>query len=152
MDSTTIFAAAGIVGGWAVVHFLSQRRDRDKARRELIVKTCDTVSEQISKIMASGIRYHVAVARDVSLEIELNSVLKDLSAQLRLLNEVVRPKVDGVRSNALHKHLKQAITGQHYEDEYSVALDTADLQINVIIASASELRLYLAEIKFNQFV
>ena len=151
MDYTAIFTAVGIVGGWVVVHLLSRHRDRDKARRELIVKTCDAVSDQISKIMASAMKYHLATVRDVSLEIELNSGLKDLSAQLRLLNEVVRPKIDGVRSSAPHKQLKQTITGRRYEDERTAPLDSADPQINEIIAAASELRLYLAEIKFNQF-
>ena len=151
-DLTSIFGALGIIGGWAAVHWLSQRRDRDKARRELIVKTCDAMSEQVARIMASAVKYHLATARDIAVEIELNSGLKDLSAQLRLLNGVVKPKIDGVQSSGLHKQFKQAITGRHFEDEHLGSLNALDPQINEAVAAASELRIYLSEIKFNQFI
>jgi hypothetical protein len=140
-----------IVFGWAVVHFTARSRDRDKSRRELVVKAVDLVSEQIGKIVIAAVSYHTSDTRDVAREIELKISLKDLSNQIRLLDYATKPRRDGVRSSMLHKIFKQSISAKHFEDEHTCCLLSGDPQFNEIAAAGLEIKTYFAEIKFAQF-
>ena len=80
-----------IVAGWGFVHVMTSRRDKDKLRRELVIKAADAINEQISKMIATSIQYHTCM-RDAKSEIEIKSSLKDISNQLHLINKATNPK------------------------------------------------------------
>ena len=140
-----------LVLGWAIVHFASRNRDRDKARRELVVKACDSLSEQVTKLLSVAMSYHTATARDGAKEIELKGGLQDLSTQTQFINRATRPQRNGVQSNTLHTAFKQSITGQHFEDEWQTPLPAHAGELNQIAATALSLRSYFAELKYEQF-
>ena len=55
----TIVQLAAIVAGWGIVHRLSTARDRDKARRELLVKAADSLGDEALKLLALADRKSV---------------------------------------------------------------------------------------------
>jgi predicted hydrolase (HD superfamily) len=139
-----------IVVGWITVHLMTSKRDKDKLRRELIIKAADTINEQISKMIATSIQYHTN-KREAKSEIEINISLKDISSQLHLINEATNPKRDGVQSSRLHKNFKQAITAKHFEDEHIEPLEANGMQLSEVAALGLELKAYFSEIKYAQF-
>ena len=154
MTTAEIAAAintALIVIGWAVVHFASRSRDRDKARRELIVKAVDGLSDQVTKHFSVALAYHSSPSRDLTKEIELKIGLQDLSRQTQFVNGTMRPTRDGVQSSDLLNAFKKSVTGVHFEDEWMSALLPNSEQLNLIAASALALRTYYAETKYEQF-
>lgn len=139
-----------IAVGWIIVHVMTSKRDKDKLRRELLIKAADAINEQISKMIATSIQYHTC-KRDAKSEIEIKSSLKDISNQLHLINEATNPKRDGVQSSRLHKNFKQAITAKHFEDEHLEPLEANGIQLSEIAALGLELKAYFSEVKYAQF-
>jgi hypothetical protein len=140
-----------IVVGWAVVHFTSRNRDRDKARRDLVVKAADALSDQVAKLVTVAVSYHSGKERESPREIEIKSTLQDLSLQTQLINQAVRPVRDGVQSSKLHNAFKQSVTARHFEDEWDKPLSASGVEVSEIAAAGIAIRAYFAEIKFEQF-
>lgn len=150
-DAAPFLNTALIVVGWAVVHFTSRDRDRDKARRDLVVKATDALSDQVAKLVTVSVAYHSGKERENSKEIEIKSTLQDLSLQTRLINQAVRPTRDGAQSTTLHNAFKQSITAHHFEDEWDKSLSANGVEVSEIAAAGIAMRAYFAEIKFEQF-
>ena len=150
-EAAPFLNTALIVVGWAVVHFTSRNRDRDKARRDLVVKAADALSDQVAKLVTVGVLYHSGKERESSREIEIKSTLQDLLLQTQLINQAVRPVRDGVQSSKLHNAFKQSVTARHFEDEWDKPLSASGVEVSEIAAAGIAIRAYFAEIKFEQF-
>ena len=52
--------------GWWVVHDLSLRRERDKARRDLVAKTTESMGDVVTSILIEGRAYHLQLRESAS--------------------------------------------------------------------------------------
>jgi hypothetical protein len=142
--------AVTVVGGWVVVHKLSVARDRDKARREMVAKSADTLNDQVALILLDANKYHQEV-RDVGLEIKLKMSLQDASARINALSAICNNATELAYCRSAALNLKQSITGQHFEDEHTTPLIASDLQVQAIAAECMRLKQALLKLKHVQF-
>jgi hypothetical protein len=89
----TLIQAGSIIIGWIVVHRLSARRDRDKARREMIAKAADALSDEITKLFWIARDYHTKV-RDIGVEDNIKMMLQDISARTTLLADISKDSAE----------------------------------------------------------
>lgn len=140
-----------VVGaGWYVVHRLTVNRDIDKARRETVVKSTDSLSEDIGKLLLEARTYH-SNARDISAELRLKMALQDVAIKVNGLSDIFleAPLLAQARSQILA--LRKATTGNHFEDEHLQPLDNASPQFQLMAEAALELKRSLLKIKNRQF-
>ncbi len=142
--------AAVVVVSWVVVHHLSARRDRDKARREMLVKSADILGDIADKLLTSARDYHVK-SRDINLEISIKMTLQDLNLRIIVLSDICADtqKLAACRSGLLG--LKRAITGQHFEDEHNSLLKDSDAQLQEIASQVLQVKLSFLKLKHHQF-
>ncbi|MEP7099933.1 MAG: hypothetical protein ABI781_05455 [Burkholderiales bacterium] len=139
-----------IVVGWMVVHRQAARRYLDKARREMVAKSADAMSDQVTQIMANSRTYHTSV-RDESIEIGLKSALQDVSLQAVELAEICKDAqvLTALRSSLLA--LRRSVTAVHFEDEHDHALPRQDRQLESIASDALRAKQLLLKLKHAQF-
>lgn len=141
---------AVVVVGWMVVHKLSVGRDRDKARRELVAKSADALSDGVEEILVEAYGYHTT-DRSVSAELKLKSKLQDLSVRLNGLTDLI----DGTSTLASCRSavigLKRAVTSEHFEDEHTEVLGEDSAQLQEIASEALRVKHALMNLKHQQF-
>lgn len=139
-----------VVGGWVVVHRLSTARDRDKARREIVAKSADSLSDQVGEILLDAGKYHQN-PRDVGLEVKLKLALQDLSFTTSALNLICDRTADLTACRCAVVSLRQSVTKEHFEDEHAAPLAHSAQQLQVIAAEAMRLKQALLRLKHSQF-
>lgn len=139
-----------IIFGWVVVHWLSNARDRDKSRREMLAKAADSLNDELGKIYTSAVEYHVKV-RNLSLENSLKMSLQDISARTTLLRDV---SVDIKELDLCRSHIlimKKAISANHFEDEHIAEIELGSRQIQEIASSVLLAKRCFLMLKHQQF-
>jgi hypothetical protein len=141
---------AAVVIGWIIVHKFSIARDRDKARREMVSKAADSLTDEITKLVSSATVYHLA-SRDTSKENELKTVLQDFSTRASLLSLISddNSELAALRSSVIG--LRKAITGEHFEDEHAAPLSQNSIQVQSIAEAALRAKEKLTKLKYCQF-
>jgi hypothetical protein len=154
-DWTELLRFAGqtlIVGvGWWLVNRQNVARERDKARREMVVKNADALSDAVDAIFKEAREYHTKADRDHGLEIALKINLQTVSlrvSQLLILTgdpEAITPiELAVVR-------LRRAITQRHFEDEHDGALQMTSPQSQDIASGVLDVKHGLQQVKHDQF-
>ena len=146
----TLFQTISIVVGWLVVHKLSAARDRDKARREMLAKTADALSDEVGKLFMSAKDYH-AKGRDSALEDTLKMSLQDLSARTSLLSDISKDAKELGSCRSAILAMKKAITATHFEDEHDGPLKQGSQQIQTITAEGLRVKQCFLRLKHRQF-
>lgn len=140
----------GLGIGWFVVHHLSAKRDQDKARKDLIVKSVDSLYEGMNTLLADARTYHTS-DRSIGSELKLKIALQDLLMRLNGLSDL------GVTIDQLapcRKSLgraRQAITGLHFEDEHEGSISENSPQVQDICDVILKTKRELLNIKHRQF-
>lgn len=139
-----------IVVGWIIVHKFSIARDRDKARREMVSKAADSLTDEITKLMTLATQYHLT-QRDVPKENELKIVLQDFSTRASLLSQISDDSTElaALRSSIIG--LRKAITAEHFEDEHLIPLSQDSIQVQSIAEAALKAKEKLTKLKYCQF-
>lgn len=145
-----LIQTGAIVIGWVVVHRLSAARDRDKARREMLVKAADSLSDEIGKLFIGAKDYH-SKARELAQEIVLKMTLQDLSARTNLLSDICGDQKELASCRSAILALKKAISAVHFEDEHNEPLDLGSPQIQSIAAEALRAKQSFLRLKHRQF-
>ena len=145
-----ISQAAVVVVSWAVVHYLSARRDRDKARREMLAKSADVLGDIADKLLASARDYH-AKPRDINLEISIKMTLQDLSLRTIALSDICADSQELAACRSGLLGLKRAITGKHFEDEHTGPLADSDAQLQEVASQVLRVKLSFLKLKHRQF-
>lgn len=142
---------AVVVGfGWTVVHRLSAQRDRDKARREMIAKTADELSDVVSALISDAREYHLA-ARDLKLELNIKMTLQDLAMRVQGLSDICAEEKALAPCRAEVAALRRAVTGNHFEDEHLGPLSESSEQFESIADVALRAKRRLLTLKHLQF-
>ena len=137
--------------GWFVVNRLAETREREKARRDIVVKSAESMSEGIDKILAEGRAYHLA-DRDTARELSLKMTLQDLAMRMAAMSDFCaherllapcRSDIAGVR---------RAVTGVHFEDEHDGKLPETSVHLQVMAESALKAKRSLLRLKHQQYV
>ena len=140
----------GLGVGWFVVHHLSARRDLDKARKDLIVKSVDGLYESMNTLLTDARNYHTS-ERSVGSEIKLKIALQDLLMRLNGLSDLgVSTAQLGMCRKSLGR-ARQAITGLHFEDEHEGPISESSNQVQEICEVILKTKRELLNIKHQQF-
>ena len=144
------FQALVIITGWVVVHWLSGRRDIEKARRELVAASTDVLSEQVNIILTDAHEYHLN-PRCKRLEIKLKMALQDLTMKSVKLSDICRDRPTLASCRHLIGVTRRAITARHFEDEHDGEISEGDLIVESIADSVLRLKQCLLQLKYRQF-
>lgn len=136
--------------GWYVVDRLSAGRDRDRARREAVIKAADELSGAISKLLADARAYHSAI-RNINAELLIKLLTQDISLQLSALSEIVSNTSLLAQCRSKVVTLRRTITGKHFEDEHLEPLMDGDQQHQEIAEAALDLKRVLLRMRHHQF-
>lgn len=151
VEFITWLGQAAVVGlGWWVVHRLSASRDLDKARRELVAKSADGLSDAVTVLLGEAREYHLA-SRDVACELRIKMTLQDLAMRITGLSEVCGEEMTLAPCRAEIASLRRAITGQHFEDEHVGPLADMDGQFQSIADATLRAKRSLLKLKHRQF-
>lgn len=142
--------AVTIVFGWIVVHRLSSTRDRDKARRELVAKAADGLSDIADGLLIKARFYHLN-PRGMEQEIQIKMSLQDASLRTNGLGSVCASSSELATCRAALTGLKQAITSRHFEDEHAHPLDETSAQLQDIAAEVMRVKQAFLRLKHSQF-
>lgn len=143
--------AAVVALGWYVVDRLSASRDRDKARRETVIKAADTLSDSVNTLLADARIYHSEV-RDRSKELLIKMAIQDISLQINALSEIALEHSILAHCRSRVISLRRSITGVHFEDEHLGALSNGDSQYQGMAESVLDLKRVLLQLKHKQFL
>lgn len=144
------FQAAVVVVGWYVVHNLSARRDRDKARRDMIAKEMDVLSDAVDGLLVSARSYHLG-RRDVDLELKIKMGLQDAGARVSALQPLVSNSADLHQLQRAVRELRATVTGRHFEDEHSGPLSESDDPVQPIAAACLHAKNCFTRFKYSEF-
>ncbi len=139
-----------IVGlGWLVVHKLTIVREKEKSRRDMLLKGIDELLSAVNEIFTDARKYHSQKIRDISLEVSIKMTLQDISVQLEQKARLTNGR--GLeKCNKSFIGLKRAITLVHFEDEQDgELLDDSNLQ-QLIVAHAVAFKRNLHELKYDE--
>lgn len=139
-----------IVVGWVVVHVLSNRRDRDKARREMLATSVDDVSRALTELIGDARAYHLE-SRDKAREVKLKMTLQDLGMRLTALDDLDSEHTNLARCRGDLGVLRRAITGAHFEDEHLAPMDESDQILQEIADALLRCQRSLLTAKHAQF-
>lgn len=145
-----IIQVVSVAIGWYVVHRLSVARDRDKARRDLLVKAADGLNEDIGKLIAAAKDYHTKI-RDKSVEDIIKTTLQDISARTNLLSDISHEAIELASCRSAILGFKKSITSNHFEDEHEVALESDAPQLQSIAAAGLKVKQCYLKLKHKQF-
>lgn len=147
----TWLGQALVVGiGWFVVHRLSAARDRDKSRREMVVKSTDSLSDGLNTLFSSARDYHLN-SRSVETELAIKMALQDLSMRVASLSEVFSDQSVLAPCRADIVAVRRAISGRHFEDEHEGPLPESDQQYQAIAEAVLQAKRTLLKVKHRQF-
>lgn len=149
-EISSVFQGIFILLGWVVVHKLSVKRDFDKARREMLVKAMDVLSDEITKIFSLARDYHTG-DRDISTEQTIKMLLQDVSGRISMLSDISLDSRELSFCKDSIISLKKTITGLHFEDEHTGKLEVENQQIQAITNDALEAKKYFQQLKHRQF-
>jgi hypothetical protein len=142
--------AAVIVVGWTVVHRLSGQRDRDKARREMVAKSADSLSDAVSGLLMDARQYHLN-SRDVRLELGIKIAFQDLAMRVQGLSYICADEKSLASCGSAVLALWRSVTGQHFEDEHVAPLAESAEQLQSIADLAMKAKQRLLTLKHLQF-
>lgn len=142
--------ALTVVLGWVVVHRLSSDRDREKARKELLVKSTESLGEAIEKLLIASQAYH-GNARDANAEIMIKMNLQDLSQRTVALSDLSQNALEHAACRSAVLALKRAITGYHFEDEHIQPVTGSDPILQRVAADALKAKQALLKLKHRQY-
>jgi hypothetical protein len=145
-----VIQGIGLIVGWAVVHRLSAARDIDKARREMIGKAADSLSDEVTKLFIVAKDYHTC-DRSEDKEILIKMSLQDLAGRVVLLGNAADQVSELSMCSRSVQAMRQAITGEHFEDEHAGKISLASPQISQITDEVLRAKRALQELKHNQF-
>lgn len=146
----TWLGQAGVIAlGWLVVHKTTASRDKEKTRREALVKITDALAEDVNSILWDAHGYHTK-GRSVVDELKLKSALQDLGIRVGGLSDIFSEQDVLAVARTQVGSLRRAVTGKHFEDEHTAILPDADPQLAVIVAAALDLKRTLLKIKNRQ--
>lgn len=146
----TIIQIVSIGIGWMVVHKLSESRDRDKARREMLAKAADGLSEEVTRLFSQSITYHTK-ERDRNDENILKMSLQDMSARTSLLSDISKDAKELGSCRSALLSMKKAITANHFEDEHEESMQLDDPQIQLITSETLRVKHCFLKLKHRQF-
>ena len=141
-------AAVGV--GWYVVHRLSAQRDRDKARREMVAKSADGLTDALLVILSESREYHLK-DRDRKLELKLKMSLQDLAMRVQGLSDICTDEKALAPCRAEVAALRRKVTGRHFEDEHIDPLLDSDRQLEDMAEVVMRARRQLLRLKHLQF-
>lgn len=139
-----------IVIGWIVVHRLATSREWDKARRDMVSRSADAMTEEIDSLFSMACTYHQK-DRTVSEETRIKMSLQGLSIKVCSLSDISTDDASLVLCRQDIIRLRQAITGQHFEDEHECPLMAGHEQLEVIAESAMRLKQGMVRLKHRQY-
>jgi hypothetical protein len=146
----TLVQVVSVAVGWYVVHRLSAARDRDKARRDLLVKAADSLSEDTGKLLTVAREYHTK-GRDRAVEDNIKMTLQDISARTNLLADISLEAKELASCRSAILAFKKAITATHFEDEHEIALEPGTQQLQSIAAEGLKVKQCFLKLKHKQF-
>lgn len=138
-----------VIVGWIVANHLAKNRERDKARRDMIAKSSDSLCELIDKIFETANDYHSS-DRNKKLESKLKIALQDLTERISSLSQLTFECDKPEDCVQLSVAFRQAVTGRHFEDEHLGILESQGIHENIASASLA-LKRGLVELKHAQF-
>jgi len=141
--------AAVIAVGWLVVHRQAAKRDKDKTRREVLVKITDALAGNVDEVLRTAIAYHSS-DRQVSQELKLKMALQDLAIQVNGISEIYRDHALLASTRTQVGVLRRAVTGAHFEDEHTLPLADSNPQLAGIAEAALDLKRSFVKIKNKQ--
>lgn len=150
MEKQFAFNVVIIAIGWWIVHVLSARRDRDKARREMVAKSCDSLSSSLSDLMTEARRYHCA-DRDVNGEQQIKMHIQDIAQSVSGLRLICSDTTYLNPCRSSIRGVRVAVTGKHFEDEHDGALSANDSPLQSIAEEIMRAKRALADLKHSQF-
>lgn len=139
-----------IIIGWVVVHKLTATRDKDKARREMIVKAVDSLLEDTNKLVSKAWEYHLD-ERKKRLENEVKMMLQDLSSKTSMLSDISQNNSELAACRSAIIAMKKSITAMHFEDEHIERLDEESPQIQSIASESLRVKQCFIKLKHKQF-
>ena len=132
--------------GWYVVHRLSAQRDRDKARREMVAKSADGLTDALLVILSESREYHLK-DRDRKLELKLKMSLQDLVMRVQGLSDICTDEKALAPCRAEVAALRRKVTGRHFEDEHIDPLLDSDRQLEDMAEVVMRARRQLLRLK-----
>lgn len=148
-NSSIIIQAVFIIVGWVIVHRLSSKRDVQKTRRDIISSSIDKMCELVNLIVDDANAYHAHV-RDEKKENKIKRQLNDLSIRAASLADLISENSCDPIWQQIRK-FRQAITGNHFEDEHVSELPSSNHQFELIAEYEISLKRTLFELKHAQF-
>lgn len=146
----TLVQVVSIAVGWVVVHKLSAARDRDKARRDLLIKAADGLTDDASKLLTMAREYHTK-NRDYAAEDMIKMSLQDMSIRTNLLSDISLEANELASCRSAILGFKQAITSTHFEDEHNGSLESGAPQLQAIAAEVLKVKQSFLKLKNKQF-
>lgn len=146
----TLVQVVSVAIGWFVVHKLSAARDRDKARRDLLVKAADSLNDDAGKLIAVARDYHTRI-RDRAAEDAIKMTLQDISARTNLLSDISLEARELASCRSAILAFKKAITATHFEDEHDANLEPGEPQLQSIAAEGLKVKQCFLKLKHKQF-
>lgn len=138
-----------VIVGWIVANNLAKNRERDKARRDMIAKSADSLCDLIDKIFETATEYHSS-SRDKKLETKLKISLQDLTERVSSLSQITQDCDEPQGCIESVVEFRQAISRSHFEDEHLGPLDSNVVYEN-IASTALALKRSLVALKHAQF-
>ncbi|MDQ0040856.1 hypothetical protein [Variovorax boronicumulans] len=139
-----------VVIGWIVVHNQAAARDRDKARREMISKSADSLADELDELLSQAREYHLK-ERDRALEVRIKMSLQDAAMRSAGLTIICGDDAALARCRSEIAALRRAVTGNHFEDEHAGALDETDIQFQTIADTLLRAKWGLLQLKHLQY-
>lgn len=144
-----LVSAIFIIFGWVIVHKLTAKRDLEKSRRDIVVSSIDKLCEQINVVVQDAQIYHLN-SREIGKENNIKRNLQDISIRASALKDIIAiDSCQPIWTNL--KSFKQAITGQHFEDEHIEVLSNQNDQFELIAEYELALKRSLYDLKHTQF-
>lgn len=142
--------AVVVVIGWWVVNDLTRSREKDKSRREMALQECDAISALVDSFFLKSYAYHTT-ERKIQSELLMKMEITHISYRLSNLEALKIPiaEISGLLTALIR--LKRAATGNHFEDEHTIALGEESPELADLADAAVSLNRQLIEVKSTQF-
>lgn len=139
-----------VVIGWVVVHKLSATRERDKSRREMVVRSADHLIDALSAHLFDAHKYHLS-ERSVEEELKIKMTLQDMAMRASGLSEIVRDELLLAPCRTEIAGVRRSVTGRHFEDEHEGPLPESSEQVQAVAESVLRAKRALLRLKHRQF-
>lgn len=142
---------AVVVGiGWFVVNRLSALRERDKARRDIVVESAEGLADEIDELLTDARSYHLG-NRDSAAELSLKMTIQNLAMRTLALSDICADERLLAPCRADVAALRKAVTGRHFEDEHEGPLKEGDIQVQLMAEAALKAKRGLLKLKHAQY-